>query len=257
MAAFGWANMFGVAKPTQFSKVFFFAFGETFNCKTSSSRVIFSLSRTNSNTSKESFGISSWIIPWVRARQYLPHKSNLKRQSDLFPSHPNVETSFQLIVNKCQTIAQLVDKAQTLENGSQNLIAHVRLPTQHVIIIDRRGQQANRRPSAIFCKSSNVIVCLSNDLQKSNSFQSNPIFCFKIILRFLSLPPKTAPALAFWDGALLKSLFKHFHFVPKFCQQFAIVWEKLRASICIRGVSFVIRHECRGKIRQCVNLAFK
>lgn len=188
MAAFGRANVLDVAKSTQFSKVFFIALGETFNCKVNSSRVIFSLSRTNSNTSKESFGISSWIISWVRARQYLPLKSNLKRQSDFFPSHPNVETNFQLIMNKCQSIAQLVDKAQTLENGSQHLIVHVRLPTQHVIIIDRRWQQANRRPSAIFCKSSNVIACLSNDLQKQQFFPIQPDILFQNHSA-ISLPP--------------------------------------------------------------------
>ena len=84
----------------------------------------------------------------------------------LFLSHPYIRIGLQLIVNKCQAIAPLVNRAQTFEDRSQNLIAHVRLPAQHVIIIDRGRQQTNRRPSVIFCKSYSVISYLSSDLQK-------------------------------------------------------------------------------------------
>ena len=45
-------------------------------------------------------------------------------------------------MNQCQAIAPLVDKTQTLENGSQNLVAHIRLPAQHIVIINGGRQQS-------------------------------------------------------------------------------------------------------------------
>jgi hypothetical protein len=161
-------------------------------------------------------------------------------------------------VNKRQSIAQLVDKAQTLENGSQNLIAHVRPPTQHVIIIDRGWQQANRRPSVIFCKSFSVIACLSNDLQKQQFFPIQPDILFQNHSA-ISLPPtQNSTRFGILGWGIIEITLQTFPFRPEVLSAICHCMRKTSdLAICIRGVPFVIRHEGRGKIRQCVNPSFK